>query len=190
MRASLPFRTTFAAAALACAVSSSACLVVSLHPLYDDQSIAWDEGLVGAWRDAEDNIDVAIDRGEWRSYRVRYRHPVDTGTFTAHLTLVENVHYLDLMPERGQDYGPLLVPVHAIVRVDRQGDSLTVTPLDYDRLAAAFKQRARGSGPAMAMDEKQNVFLTAPTAELRRWVRLEGSKASGAAATFIRAKQE
>ena len=152
-------------------------------------TIAFFQGLVGTWRDAEDKIDVTIERAEWRSYTVRYRHPVDTGTFTAHLTIAGDTHYLDLMPERGQDYGPLLVPVHAIVRVERQAETMTITPLDYDRLHAAFTRRTRRpSEPAMAMDQKQNVFLTGSTAELRQWLRLEGANVLGAPATFTRIK--
>lgn len=175
------------AATLVCALASAGCLVVSLHPVYDDESIAWDDGLVGTWRDAEDNIDVTIERAEWRSYAVRYKHPVDTGAFTAHLTIVGDTRYLDLMPERGKDYGALLVPVHAIVRVAREGDTMTVTPLDYDRLSSAFRhQPRRASDPAMAMDQKQNVFLTGSTGELRQWLRLQGGNVVGAPAAFTR----
>ncbi len=177
-----------AAAALAGALASSACLVVSLHPVYDDSSIAWDEGLAGTWRDAEDNIDVTIERAEWRSYTIRYKHPVDSGVFTAHLTIVGETRYLDLMPERGQDYGPLLVPVHAIVRVQRQDDTLIVTALDYDKLSSEFRTRGKGAQPQMAMDQKQNVFLIGSTDELRRWLRSGPRDVFGAAATFRRAK--
>ncbi len=178
----------FLAAAVLGAVASSGCLVVSLHPVYDDQSVAWEEGLVGTWRDAEDKIDVTIERAEWRSYTIHYKHPIDAGVFTAHLTVVGDARYLDLMPERGQDYGALLVPVHAVVRVNRQADTMTVTALDYDKLSAAFKRRARSSAPGLAMDQKQNVFLTGSTPELRQWLRVEGDKLLAAPATFTRVK--
>lgn len=179
----------FLGAAVLGALASSACLVVSLHPVYDDGSIAWDESLLGTWRDAEDNIDVTIERAEWRSYTIRYKHPVDAGVFSAHLTIVDDTRYLDLMPERGQDYGPLLAPVHAIVRVEQEAGTLKVTPLDYDRLAAMARGRSRRpSGLAATMDQKQNVFLTGATPELRRWLRLEGGKFAGAAAVFTRVK--
>jgi hypothetical protein len=157
--------------------------------MYDEGSLAWDEALVGTWRDAEDDIDVTIERAEWRSYTIRYKHPVESGAFTAHLTVVDDARYLDLMPERGQDYGPLVVPVHAIVRLEQQAGRMTITPLDYDRLSSMARGGARQrSEPAAVMDQKQNVFLTGSTAELRQWLRSQGDKVLGAAATFTRVK--
>ena len=45
---------------------SPGCLVLSLHPAYDDDWLAWDPGLIGAWRDADDNASLTIEGGEWR----------------------------------------------------------------------------------------------------------------------------
>ena len=47
------------------------CLVLSLHPLYDAESLGWDPALLGAWQDADDRSSMQIDRGEWRVIRRR-----------------------------------------------------------------------------------------------------------------------
>ena len=40
------------------------CLVLSLQPAYDDDSLAWDPALVGTWRDADDNASLKIDAAD------------------------------------------------------------------------------------------------------------------------------
>jgi len=51
---------------------ASACVVVSLQPVYDDSSVVFDQALVGNWVNAEEETSVAIERAEWRSYKVAY----------------------------------------------------------------------------------------------------------------------
>ena len=181
-------RASFAAAALVCALASSGCLVVSLQPIYDDESVGWDETLVGTWRNAEDNIEVSIDRAEWRSYRIHYKHPVDTGDFTAYLTTIGDTRYLDLMSERGHDFGPLLIPAHAVLRLERRGDALSVSLLDYDRLSSIVRRHRRVAGLEMTMDQKKNVVLTGSTTDLRRWLRSAGEDLFDAPAIFTKVK--
>ena len=167
------------------AVLSQGCVVVSLHPAYDDETIAWEEGLIGHWRDAEDNVEVTITRGEWRSYRVHYKHPVEEADFTGRLTIIGDSHFLDLMPPKGLDYGAVLVPAHLIVKISRAGDRWRVSALDYDGLRAAIK---RGQFPAglATFDQRQNVVLTSSTTSLRAWLRSLADKDFDAPATFER----
>ena len=87
-------------AVLAVVVLAPGCLVVSLNPVYDDTTLAWEPALVGQWIDADDKATLDIGRGEWRSYRVHYEHPIETGDLTGYLTIVGNDKYLDLMPVR------------------------------------------------------------------------------------------
>lgn len=164
---------------------SQGCLVLSLQPAYDDKSVAWDEGLVGRWRDAEDNVEVMIEAGEWRSYRVHYKHPVEEADFTAHLTIVDDTHFLDLMPARGLDYGAVLVPAHLVVKIVRDGDRCRVWSLDYDRLRAAVKAQRAGNAGA-TFDARQNVIVTRPTDALRAWLRSRTDEDFDAPATFER----
>jgi hypothetical protein len=156
-------------AALTAAAATSGCLVLALQPAYDDASLAWDPALAGTWIDDEDRVTVAIDRGEWKSYRIEYEHPIEKGVLTGYLTVIDGRQYLDVVPVRGQDYGSFLVPVHAILRIERTGDTLTVQALDYDRFATAARKGGL-EGLAITMDQKQNALVTEPTAGLRKWL--------------------
>jgi hypothetical protein len=167
---------------------SQGCLVLSLHPVYEDDAIAWDESLLGEWEAPEDNVRVVLEKAEWRSYRVRYEHPVETAEFTAYLTAVGDDYFMDLMPARGHDYGAVLVPAHLVVRLRRSGERWQVSSLDYDRLHADALRRRHADGAAAAIDQKHNVILTWSTGELRDWLRLKSDAVFGEPVGFERRK--
>jgi hypothetical protein len=184
-RAALLFSAFLALAAC------SGCLVLSLEPAYDDESLGWDPDLIGAWHDADDNASMKIEAAEWRSYRVHYEHPSEKGDVTGFLTIVDNDHYLDLMPARGEDRGSFLLPAHAVLRVDRTGDELVLTPLSYDWFADRLRTRRSPGGALSAVfDQKQNALIVSPTARLRAWIRAQPRDGLmwGAPATFTRVR--
>jgi hypothetical protein len=169
----------------------SGCLVLSLEPAYDDESLGWDPDLIGAWHDADDNASMKIEAAEWRSYRVHYEHPSEKGDVTGFLTIVDNDHYLDLMPARGEDRGSFLLPAHALLRVDLTGDELVVTPLSYDWFADRLRTgRSLGATLGAVFDQKQNALIVSPTARLRAWIRAQPKDGAmwGAPATFTRVR--
>lgn len=176
---------------LAGAVSASGCLVLSLHPAYDADSIGWDARLVGAWADIEDNASMDVARGEWSSYRVHYVHPIETGDLTGYLTSIGDERYLDLMPGRGEDAGSFLIPVHAVLRVRLDGERLELTPLSYDWFSDRLRGRAAASGLQTVFDEKQNALIVSPSAALRAWLRAQppGGPMFGAPTVFVRKGQ-
>ena len=169
--------------------TSSGCLVLSLRPVYDADSIDWEPGLVGTWYDADDRVTLTFDAAEWRSYRLHYDHPSERGDLTAYMTLLGDDHYLDVGPLRGEDHGSFLLPVHGVLRVTLDGDTLTLTPLSYDWFSARMKSR-QPIGIAAVFDQKQNALITAPTPRLRAWLRglPATSSAWGAEASFSRTK--
>jgi hypothetical protein len=175
----------------AIAVFSPGCLVVSLNPVYDDATLAWEPALIGQWIDADDKASLDITRGEWRSYRLRYEHPIETGELTGYLTIVGNEKYLDVMPVRGQDRGSFLIPVHAFLRLRFEGDRLELTPLSYDWLSERVLGAKPTPGLAVVLDQKENALITSPVDAIRAWLRLQPADGPmfGAAATFTRKPQ-
>ena len=169
-------------------VSLPGCLVLSLNPVYTDDSLIWDAELLGKWHDADDNVLVEIQRGEWRSYRIHYEHPIESGDLTGYLTTIGDERYLDVMPIRGADRGSFLVPVHAILRVRLQGDTLDVAPLSYDWFVDRVRAARDTSGLALTRDQNENVLILSPPAKLRTWLRGQPQDGAmfGAAATFTR----
>jgi hypothetical protein len=163
----------------------SGCLVVTLQPAYDDQSIVFDEALLGRWENADDGERATIERGEWRSYRITYTDRTATRSFQGNLTRIGAALVLDVTEMRGADPGPFLVPVHGIVRISIEGDRLTTARLDYERFMRARAQKSTGL-PMSAIDDRRNAVITASTGDLRRWLTRMPVDAFGTPATFAR----
>jgi cytochrome c biogenesis protein ResB len=182
-------RAATLALALLCAPG---CLVLSLQPAYDDETIAWNPELVGSWIDADDKVTMEVERGEWKSYRIRFAHPIESATVTAYLTAIGDEHFIDIMPARGEDRGSLLVPVHAVVHVRLDADRLELTPLSYDRFNDRLRARQGVTGLNVVQDQKENALIVSPTARLRTWLRGQPARGPmfGASAVFTRKKPD
>ena len=167
---------------------SPACLVLSLNPSYDDDTIGWDPSLLGSWQDTDDRSSMEIERGEWKSYRIRYVHPIENGMLTGYLTAIGDDRFLNVMPARGEDRGAFLIPVHAMVRLQLEGDRLELTPLSYDWMFERVRSRTRIPGLHVTLDQKENALIASPTIELRAWLRRQPPDGPmfGASATFVR----
>ena len=158
-------RLTLAAVA---AFLSSACLVVSLQPVYEPDTIAFDPALVGTWIAGEDEMTVSFARAEWHSYHVTVEERDDRTRLSARLTRVGERLYLDMSPLDGADVAPLLLPAHGIYRVELDGDTLALADLNYEQLERSSRDGT--AGLPTAIDARKNVVITASTAELRRWL--------------------
>ncbi len=143
---------------LAVTALSSGCLVVSLQPAYDDKSIAFDEALIGKWTNVQDRTTVAIERSEWRSYKIVFTSGSTAFTFQGNLTAIGDATFIDLTQSRGSDPGPYLVPVHGIYRVIVKDDTLTTAALDYGWYTRAMNARTL-VGLTAALDDRRNVAL-------------------------------
>jgi len=173
------------AALVVLASASSACLVTTLHPAYDDGSRIFDERLIGQWENGEDRTSATIERAEWRSYKVTYIDRSTTTTFHGNLTRVGEALFLDLTQSHGVDAGPYLLPVHGVYRIAFSGDALSVAGLDYVWFSRTLtaKKLAR---LAATLDGRRNVLLAATTGELRAWLAQAPDEAFAAAMTFSR----
>lgn len=164
------------------------CLVLNVNPAYNDETIGWDPALLGSWDDADDKASMQIERGEWKSYRVKYVHPIESGTLTGYLTSVGDERFLDVMSSRGEDRGSFLVPVHAVLRVLLEGDRLELTPISYDWMNKRLRAGTRIGGLEVALDQKENTLIVSPTAAIRAWLRKQPKDGPmfGASAVFTR----
>lgn len=178
----------FAAVVLVAAVVAPGCLVISVYPAYEGETIGFDPALVGAWQDGDDTASMTIERGEWKSYRIHYVHPIETGDLTAYLTAIDDTRYLDLMPARGEDRGSFVIPVHLVLRVALDGDRLELTPLSYDWFFDRLHAGAPVPGLDVALDQKDNALIVSPVARMREWLRRQpaGGRMFGAGAVFSR----
>ena len=167
------------------ALASSGCLVLSLQPAYDAESVAFDEALLGVWTNADDETQATIEQGEWRSYRVTYKDRFAARTLQANLTRVGDATFLDLTEQRGSDPGLYLLPVHGIVRIELHDDTLLASLFDYTWFSRMIEQKALVRLTA-AFDDRRNAIIVSPTADLRRWLMRVPDEATVAPMTFKR----
>lgn len=154
-------------AAVAAAVSS-ACLVVSLQPVYEAETIAFDPALLGTWVAGDENLTLTFDRAEWHSYHLTVQARDAHERVSARLTRAGDRLYLDVSPLDGADVAPLALPVHAVYRLGLQGDELSLAELNYEQLEPLA--RAGTAGLPMSVDARRNIVITASSTELRRWL--------------------
>lgn len=145
------------------------CLVVSLHPVYDEQFIVFDPALVGTWQTDDGETTVTFERAEWRSYHVTLSSPRQQARLSGRLTTVDGLTLLDVTPVDGVDADPMLLPVHGIYRIVlEKPDALAIAELDYDRLFALARLMPAPGG--LVIDARRNVVITHPTSALRAWI--------------------
>jgi hypothetical protein len=173
------------AALFVAALVSSGCLVVSLQPAYDAQSVVFDETLLGHWESTDEGAKATVERGEWRSYKIAYTDRFATRAFQGNLTKVDTATFLDVTALRGVDPGPYLVPTHGLFRIQIDGDSLTASPIDYTWFNRAMAQKLVVR-LAPAIDDRRNAVIAAGTPEIRRWLARAPEDAFAAPMTFQR----
>lgn len=156
-------------AALVSALLSSSCLVVSLHPVYEPETIAFDPSLLGTWTAAEEEVTLLFERAGWHSYHVTITERDHRHRVSARLTRVAEQTFLDVSPLDGADVPLLALPAHAFYRVETPEDGrLSLADLNYEALERRVREGT--AGLAMAIDARTHVVITAETAAIRRWL--------------------
>jgi len=154
------------AAVLVSGLLSSGCLVVGLHPFYEDDAIEFDETLIGEWEGVEEQSAIRMERGPWRSYRISYTSGEKTEVYEGFVTRLGGFRLLDLV---GCALPQGSTRVHWPLRVQVLGDVLTLAPLDFEWFSHEA-EHGRPSAVRPASDDSGNVLLTAPTAAVRAWL--------------------
>jgi hypothetical protein len=154
--------------AIALALVSAGCLVGSLHPVYDDETIVFDESLPGTWANKESEVTVVVERGEWRSYHIAYTDRFGTTKFTGHLARLGAARFLNVRPEDGLERPAFLVVTNGVLQIEIEPARLRVREPEYGVMLARLN--AGKLGLDAATDLKQNVIVTAPTPRLRAWL--------------------
>ena len=161
-------RTLRLAPALLAALLSSACLVVSLQPVYEPGTIAFDPALLGTWVTGDEPMTLTVERGEWHSYHVTIDERDERMRLSARMTRVGEHTYLDVAPLDGADLPALSLPVHAVYRMELKDGELRLADLNYETLERRLEEGS--AGPSMVIDARKNIVITAATVALRRWL--------------------
>jgi hypothetical protein len=124
--------------------------------------------------DADEGVTIAIEPGEWSSYRIAFTDRTGTQQLTGHATRIGEREFVDILPAHGYQRGELVVPLHTAFFVQIDEDKLTIRALSYDWFRAALTA-GRLKGVNGAFDAKQNVLFAGTTASLRAFIAREKS---------------
>jgi len=154
------------------AMSLSGCFLQSLHPLYTDEEVVFEEKLIGKWSENGDYI-LEFKKGEEKAYKMRVFDDKE-GRFEAHLVELKGMMFLDVYPD-GETmegvqglYKMHLLPVHTFLRVDQIEPKLQLRTLDYEKVSEMLKK-----DPNLLKHEvleEDHIVLTAPTKRLQEFM--------------------
>lgn len=147
--------------------------IPSLYPIYTERDVVMRREIVGRWTNGDNSQSWTFSPGEGNAYELVF---VDKegrdANFTAHLTEISEVLFMDLYPKRSSEVDPgfynlHLVSVHTFFRVGLSEEKLNLSFLDPQWLKR-LDQENRGSFLHVRHDN--SVVLTANTARLRGFV--------------------
>lgn len=159
--------------------------IPSLHPLYTDQTLIFEENLLGKWAN-DDEIWQFSKAGE-KEYELKVLQGGKQGRFEAHLLELNGKMYLDLFPASEESlenmnelYQTHLVPAHTFLRVTQIDPNLQLQWINVSGLLE--------EDPNVLKHEKINddMVLTASTDELQKFIIEHANDVESDVAEYIR----
>ena len=172
------------------AITTSSCLVKSLHPFYTEKDVIYKPELLGNWQGKDSSTwEISQHKGfagifkpeqNGNAYDIKFTDKNGTSKFLAHLFTVNNQLYLDFyLPDmQGQDLAVMhMIPAHTLARVELANKQITINWYNEEWLIKLFNEnriRIAHERIPYDLDEKNpdnfQVILTAPTAELQKFI--------------------
>ncbi|MBI3663239.1 MAG: hypothetical protein HY234_09340 [Acidobacteria bacterium] len=120
------------------------CIVRSVHSWVKEDSITFEEDLLGGWTGADEKgetVAMTFVRGADNNYIVQYSDKDSHGIFEGKLAKFGTDYYMDFRPKEsaGGVDGMLLFPMHTVARLEIGPSQLTVCLLNYDAMKSAAK---------------------------------------------------
>jgi len=142
----------------------------SLHPLYTDQTLVFEEKLTGKWLDG--NKIWEFKKGEEKAYDMRVFDGKE-GLFKAHLVKLGDMMFLDIFPDDEtlkdmQDlYKVHIVPAHTFMKVEQMDPNLVLRMMNPDKVSELLE-----NDPDLLKHEKvdDGIVLTASTEQLQEFM--------------------
>ena len=162
--------------------------VMSLHRLFTEEKLVFEEKLLGIWADDPNDPETTWEFKRFEKQEKKYEKAYELifsdddgrkGIFTAHLVKLQNRLFLDVFPEgfpSGQEdaeqmklpYNTLFfVPVHTFIKVDAIGPHLIMRLTNGDNMEKLLEEDPNAVKHAFIEDAP---LLTAPTKELQAFV--------------------
>lgn len=158
------------------------CVVTpSLHPIYTDKELIFDQGLVGSWvvPAEEGGVTWTFQPGEGKAYRLIVQEAEGAEKFTAHLVKLGDLTFLDLLPELLLDndsfYSEHLLRAHSFLRIEIKENALQVSLLspgwlDKKLAAGEVSLKSEVVEAESGLESDRRRVLTAATSELQQFL--------------------
>ncbi len=158
--------------------------VMSLHPLYTEKDVVFEERLLGRWVDDPNSPETT-----WEFSRIEEPNNAYSlvfsdeegkkGSFVAHLVRLQNKLFLDVYPSKPpweiEDPNKLelpynsffLIPTHTFIKIDFNGPQLKMWLTNDQEMKKLLKEEPNAVKHTFIEDK---LFLTAPTKELQNFI--------------------
>jgi hypothetical protein len=137
--------------------------VLSISPLYTDENVIQDPGLIGTWQAGQDNDIVVVRPVDGKAYQVLYtsmRDAAVTMKFDVQLVQLKDFRFLDIV----RDTGGWAIPGHSFAKISFEGDKVKISFLDSDWL----KEQILADRPAVGLKPGGPLVLPDNTASLQQ----------------------
>jgi hypothetical protein len=165
------------------AVVMEGCIVKSLHPFYTEKNVVFKQELMGTWKDQQTGTwQISPIKEKKSAYRMKVTSNEGiSATFIAHLFELNNIVYLDFLPEE-QDgkqvdlFAFHLIPSHSLARVKNiAGDRVRIEWLNEEWLSELFAENKIRIAHEVVHENEQKqddkmYILTASTDELQKFI--------------------
>lgn len=170
--------------------------VMSIHPLYNEKDVIYEQKLLGLWEDEDDNTTwefrqlpdknrrekkwtYAQDEDPNNTYHLIYHEDENKGSFAAHLVKLDDKMFLDVYPtvipcftQEPNECEYLLnmvflAPLHTFTRIEFNEPQLKIFITNEDKIKDLLKEK-----PGAVKHEKikdRRIILTASTKELQKF---------------------
>lgn len=158
--------------------------VMSLHPLYTEKDVVFEERLLGRWVDEPNSPEIT-----WEFTRIEEPNNAynlvfsdeegKKGSFVAHLVRLQNRLFLDVYPSEPpweiEDPNKLelpynsffLIPAHTFIKIDFNGPKLKMWLTNDEDMKKLLKEEPNAVKHTFIEDK---LILTAPTKQLQNFV--------------------
>lgn len=168
---------TIAGLVLAAVFAALGCTTPSVHPVYTDDSLVTDAGVVGTWKTGDDKATYEVTRaGDGYHLLVKSNDPTEPKQweFSVKLTQIGPHRFADVTvvsTERDAHedrWGPLFIPTHLFCRYTLEGDALDIWMLNLKWFRTATADGTASLGSTFL--NKQTTLITAETPDLRAFL--------------------
>lgn len=152
--------------------------VLSLHPLFNEKDVVFDEKLLGAWVDPNNTWEFSRTEEPKNAYKLIFSDKEgNKGLFVAHLVKLKDKLFLDACPAPWEQQDPnkiewayntlFLIPAHTFIKINSIEPQLKMQVTDDEKMREFLKANPNAVKHTLLEDKP---VLTASTKELQAFV--------------------